>query len=342
MQQWFQDESRACFVVAEIGQAHDGSLGMAHAYIDAVADAGAHAIKFQTHLAHAESTPGEPWRVKFSKQDDRRYDYWKRMEFTADQWAGLAEHATAREIVFLSSAFSEEAVELLDGLAMPAWKIGSGEVTNDAMLRRMARTGKPLLLSSGMSTWAELDRAVAIIREEQADFLVFQCTSEYPTPAHHLGLNVLAQLRERYGCPVGLSDHSGTIYPSLAAAALGADMIELHVTWSKQCFGPDVPASVTLPELASVVEGVAFLQEAYRTPVDKDAAAERLGALKQMFEKSIVLREERPAGTTLTAADLTLKKPGTGLPAAQLEQVIGRRLQRDVAADTLLSEQDLE
>src|SRR5215467_15257875 len=152
--------SPQCCIVAEVAQAHDGSLGTAHAFIDACARAGADAIKFQTHIASAESTPGEPWRVKFSRQDASRYDYWKRMEFTAEQWRGLAEHANERGLIFLSSAFSFAAVELLERLGMSAWKVGAGEVTNLPLLERMARTGKPVLLSSGMSTWAELDAAV--------------------------------------------------------------------------------------------------------------------------------------------------------------------------------------
>ncbi len=155
---------RPALVVAEVAQAHDGSLGTAHAYIDAAAGAGADAVKFQTHIASAESTPGEPFRVKFSPQDATRYDYWKRMEFSRDGWRGLADHARQAGLIFLSTPFSFEAVELLDDLGMPAWKVGSGEVTNLPMLERMARTRRPVIVSSGMADFAELDRAVACVR----------------------------------------------------------------------------------------------------------------------------------------------------------------------------------
>jgi N-acetylneuraminate synthase len=324
-------------IVAEIAQTHDGSLGTAHAYIDAVARAGAGAIKFQTHIAAAESTPAEPFRVAFARQDKTRLDYWRRMEFTEEQWVGLAAHAREKGLVFLSSPFSFAAVELLERVGVPGWKVGSGEITNLPFLERLAATKKPVILSSGVSTWAELDRAVALFEE----VAVLQCTTAYPCPPEKLGLNVLAELSQRYRCPVGLSDHSATIYAGLAAATLGANLIELHVTFSRECFGPDVVASVTTAELAQLVEGVRFIERALANPVEKDRSAESLADLKQMFGKSIVAARDLPAGARLAAGDLALKKPGTGIPAARLLEIVGRILSRPVAADALLSESDL-
>ena len=141
-----------CLIIAEVAQAHDGSLGAAHAYIDAIADAGADAVKFQTHIAEAESTPHEPWRVKFSKQDATRYDYWKRIEFTEEQWLGLKQHADERNLIFLSSPFSIEAVDLLTRIGVRYWKIASGEVSNLPMLEHILKTRLPIILSSGMSS----------------------------------------------------------------------------------------------------------------------------------------------------------------------------------------------
>ena len=328
-------------LIAEIAQAHDGSLGTAHAYIDAVADAGADAVKFQTHIAAAESTPAEPWRVKFSPQDASRYDYWKRMEFTEKQWHGLAAHARERGLIFLSTPFSPEAVELLERVGVPAWKVGSGEVSNLPLLRRMAATGKPVILSSGMSPWDELDAAVKCVRGTGAPVAVMQCTTMYPTPPEKLGLNLLAELRKRYGCPVGLSDHSGTIFAGLAAVTLGADLLEVHVTFSRRCFGPDVPASITIEELAELVRGVRFVERALASPVDKEAMAANLDELRSTFGKSVVARCDLAAGTVLREEDLVLKKPGTGIPAVRLRSVVGRTLRRDVAADQLLQEEDL-
>src|SRR5262245_64297932 len=145
-----------CLIIGEIAQAHDGSLGFAHAFIDAIANAGADAVKFQTHIAAAESTPAEPWRVKFSRQDVTRYDYWHRMEFAEEHWVGLKQHAEARGLAFLSSPFSNEAVDLLEKIGMVAWKVASGEVSNARLPERVVATKRPLLLYTGMSGLADL------------------------------------------------------------------------------------------------------------------------------------------------------------------------------------------
>jgi len=333
---------RPVLVIAEVAQAHDGSLGTAHAFIDAVAEAGADVVKFQTHIAHAESTPHEPWRVRFSPQDTTRYDYWKRMEFTEAQWVGLRRHALKVGLDFMSSAFSLEAFELLERVGVFAWKVASGEVRNGEMLDRMAASGLPVFLSTGMSPLAEIDAAVARLRERGVEPTVLQCTSAYPTPPEKVGLNLLSDFRARWGCPVGLSDHSGTIWPSLAATALGADAVEVHVTLSRRAFGPDVPASVTPEELGRLVEGVRWLERARAHPVDKDAMAGELAPLRGLFMKSVVAARDLPAGTVLARADLAARKPGSGIPAERLDELVGRTLIRDVVADQLLAEEDLE
>jgi N-acetylneuraminate synthase len=331
-----------CLVIAEIAQAHDGSLGIAHSYIDAVANAGADAIKFQTHIASAESTPAEPWRVKFSTQDETRYDYWKRMEFSEPQWRELKQHATERGLLFLSSPFSAEAVEMLERLDIAGWKIASGEVNNRPLLEQIVQTGKPVLLSSGMSTLAELDAAIKLVRNANIPLGLMQCTTAYPCPPEKIGLNLLGEFEQRYGCAVGLSDHSGTIYPSLAAVALGARMVEVHVTFSREMFGPDVPASLTTGELRHLVEGVRMIETIRSHPVEKDKMTADMSSLRDLFTKSVVAREALPAGTVLLREHVAFKKPGTGLPAEQVEKVLGRRVRRDLAADTLLTEDDFE
>jgi N,N'-diacetyllegionaminate synthase len=332
----------SCLVIGEVSLSHDGSLGLAHAFIDAIAAAGADAVKFQTHIASAESTLAEPFRVKFSSQDATRYDYWKRMEFIEAQWMELANHARAKEVLFLSSPFSIEAVELLTRIGVPMWKVGSGEVSNDPMLDRMAETGLPILLSSGMSTLAELDRVVGRLQTRRVPLALFQCTTAYPCAPEKIGLNMLAVFRERYGCYVGLSDHSATIYPGLAAATLGADLIEVHVALSREMFGPDVVASVTTPELRQLVDGVRFIERMRANPVDKDAMADQMGELRAIFTKSIVARVAIEPGTVLTSEHLGFKKPGTGIPSARLSAVIGRRVRRHLDADALLQFDDFD
>jgi len=330
------------FVIAEVGQAHDGSLGQAHAYIEAIAKAGAHAVKFQTHIADAESSSEEKFRINFSYEDKTRYDYWKRMEFTPEQWAGLKKYADDRGLVFLSTPFSFEAVDLLRKLSMPAWKIASGETDNIPMITEMARDGMPLLLSTGLSDWSDVESAVNFIKSQGNDYGVFQCTSAYPCPSEEIGLNVIGELRGRFGCPVGLSDHSGDIYSSIAAVALGADIIELHAVFSKHCFGPDTNASVSIEDLARVVEGCRYIRSAIQNPVDKDALAASNSHLRTAFGKSLYAARNLESGAILTNNDVWLKKPATGILAKNLGDFLGRRIKAGVAQHHKFVPEDFE
>lgn len=330
-----------CLIIGEVAQAHDGSLGMAHAFIDAIAEAGADGVKFQTHIAAAESTQAEPFRVHFSQQDATRYDYWTRMEFKEEQWHSLAQHARERKLIFLSSPFSLQAVELLLRVGVPAWKIPSGEVSSTPMFDRIVETKLPVMLSTGMSPWSEIDAAANRIQDSNIPLLIFQCTTAYPCPPEKVGINLLEEIRQRYGCPVGLSDHSGKIYAGLAAATLGADILEVHVALSREMFGPDVPASVTTEELRQLVDGVRFIEIMQENPVDKDVIAKEMEPLRQAFFKSIVACSDLTEGTVLERGHLTVKKPGTGIPAEKLNSLVGRHLRRGVKRDELIQEEDL-
>ena len=344
MDTWLRDPARhrSCTIVGEVAQAHDGSLGMAHAFIDAIARAGADAVKFQTHIAAAESTPAEPWRKRFSPQDETRFDYWRRMEFTEEQWHGLKRHADEKGLLFLSSPFSMQALELLGRVGVAGWKVASGEISNGPMLDAMGRTGLPVLLSTGMSALPEIDGAVAQVRRHPVPLAVFQCASIYPSPPEAVGLNVLPELRQRYGCAVGLSDHSGTIFPGIAAAMHGIEMLEVHVALSRDMFGPDVVVSLTPDELATLVRGVRFVERMRDHPVDKAAVEAGAEGLRAIFMKSIVANGDLAAGTRLEQQHLALKKPGTGLPAEQMDSVLGRRLRHAVARDAQIRLEDLE
>lgn len=329
-------------IVGEIAQGHDGSVDAALHYIDRIADAGADAVKFQTHIAAAESTPSEPWRIKFSTQDATRYDYWKRMEFTEPQWGALRERAVTRGLKFYSSPFSLAAVDLLLRIGVDGFKVASGEIGSTEMIRQMAATGLPLIISTGMSSLSEIDATMSLLSDlGAADVCLLQCTSSYPTEPETLGLNVIDLFRSRYGVKVGLSDHSGTIFAGLAAATVGIDLLEVHVTSDRDQPGPDVSSSVTSQELRQLVDGVRFIEAARAHPVDKDRMAEDLLPMRELFTKSLVAKDALPAGTLLEAEHLVLKKPGTGIPAESLAEVVGRRLVRNVEADDLLSEDDL-
>ncbi len=335
-------KKRKCLIIAEVAQAHDGSLGMAHAFIDAVAKTGASGIKFQTHIANEESTIEEPWRIKFSLQDETRYDYWKRMEFTEPQWLGLMEHATESGLLFLSSPFSIKAFEMLSRVGVAAWKIASGEIDNEPLIQRMVESGLPLILSTGMSSLEEIDNIVNKILCCQKDLTILQCTSEYPCNPESWGLNMLSTFRSHYGCCVGFSDHSGDIFAGLAAAVLGAEMIEVHITFSKDMFGPDAPASITPAELQKLVQGVAEIERAIGNPVEKSKMASKLSQTRAIFSKSVVTALDLRKGTVLNYSNLALKKPGIGLSPRCFSELIGKKLTRDLSKDSFISESDFE
>lgn len=315
------------FIIVEVGNAHDGSLGMAHAYVDAVAKTGADAIKFQVHLAEAESSALEPFRVPFSYEDASRYDYWVRTGFTLEQWKGLKQHCDEVNIEFMASPFSQLAVDWLEEIGVRRHKIASGEVSNLLMLEKVARTGKPIVLSSGMSSFAELDEAILLIQSFGNELTVLQCTTSYPTPYERLGLNVVTELQQRYpGVKVGLSDHTGQLYASIAAVALGARALEFHVVFDRRSFGPDATSSLTVDEVGQLVAGVRGIETALYHPVDKsDASA--FQHLKNIFEKTLAVNKDLPAGHTLVFEDLETKKPANcGLPASKFRTIIGRQL----------------
>jgi len=199
------------YLIAEIAQAHDGSLGILHSYIDAVAKTGVQAIKFQMHIAEAESSIHEPFRIKFSKEDATRYDYWKRMEFSLDQWKEIKKHCDDAGLDFICSPFSNLAVDWLEEIGVHTYKIGSGEVNNLLLLEKIAQTGKPVIISSGMSSFAELDETVNFLKSKNTQFSILQCTTAYPTKPEQYGLNVIGELKKRYDVPIGFSDHSSKI-----------------------------------------------------------------------------------------------------------------------------------
>jgi len=328
-------------IIGEIGQNHDGSLGLAHAYVDALADAGADAIKFQTHIASAESTLDDEFRVKFSYQDQTRFDYWKRMEFTEQQWFELKRHAEERGIGFLSTPFSREAMGLLERIGVDAWKIGSGDTTELSIVDPILATGKPIIVSSGMSGWTEIDAVEQKLRKAQVQYSLLQCTSKYPTPLEDVGLNILAEMQARYNCRVGLSDHSGLLAPPISAIARGFSLIEVHATFDRRMFGPDVAASLTVDEISFLAQFAKDQRIMDTHPVDKDVMAGALKHQKNLFGRSLALVRDFAAGHVVREEDITLKKPGSGLTWADRTKIIGRPLARDVEMNRLLKTEDI-
>ncbi len=330
------------YLIAEIAQAHEGSLGILHSYIDAVAKTGVHAIKFQMHIAEAESSIHEPFRVKFSKEDATRYDYWKRMEFSLEQWKDIKTHCDEVGLDFICSPFSNLAVDWLEEVGVHTYKIGSGEVNNLLLLEKISKTGKPIMISSGMSSFDELDETVRFLKSKNAHFSILQCTTAYPTKPQQYGFNVINELKKRYNIPVGFSDHSSYISTGIAAVALGAEILEFHVVFHKDMFGPDAIASLTIEETKELVIAVERINSAQHNPIIK-SNNEAFKELKLIFEKSLAINKDLPKGHTITFNDLESKKPsGFGISAQQFPTVIGKKLTHNKAKWDFLNEDDLE
>lgn len=329
------------YIIVEIGQAHDGSLGTLHSYIDAVSKTGVDAIKFQTHIASAESSLQEPFRVNFSYEDKTRFDYWKRMEFSFEQWLEIKKHCDEVGLEFISSPFSIAAVDLLEKLDVKKYKIGSGEVTNYLMLDKIAKTGKDIILSSGMSNFNELDDVFKFLSAYNNKISVLQCTTQYPTNPENLGLNVITELKNRYEVPVGLSDHSGKIYPSIAATAMGAEILEFHAVFDRRQFGPDSKSSLEIDEIITLVEGVSYISSAISKPIDKNNNSE-FHELKKIFEKTLSINKSKREGEIIKLEDLEAKKPALmGVSASDYNFVIGKKLVRDLKKWDFINKSDL-
>lgn len=337
----YAEEGRT-FVIAEIAQAHDGSVGILHSFVEAVAATGVDAVKFQVHIADAESSALEPFRVRFSSVDATRYDYWKRMELPLSEWVRLKEKCDSLGVEFLATPFSNAAVDLLEQVGVCRYKVGSGDAANHLLLEKIARTGKEVILSTGLGELSELDEAVAFLKARGLPCAVMQCTTRYPTAADDVGLAWLSRFRERYGCPVGLSDHSGRIYAGLGAVALGAVAVEAHVAFDRRMFGPDARSSLEVDEFAQLVEGIRFLEKARRSGPDK-SLDDGKRELRRMFGKSLAVCRDLPAGHVLAFEDLEGKKPADGgLPVADMDKVIGRALSRDKQCWEFLRQEDLK
>ena len=326
------------FIIAEVGSVHDGSFGNAAKLIELAAECGADAVKFQTHIADAETTRDAPMPPYF--KGEPRFDYFERTGFSLAQWQALKTHAEECGIEFISSPFSMAAVELLEQVGVHRYKIPSGEVTNLPMLAAIARTGKQVLLSTGMSSWAEIDAAVEAIRRHSADLVVLQCTSAYPCPNERVGLNVIGQIIDRYGVPVGFSDHTLGNFAAFAAVASGAAVVEKHLTFSRRMYGSDAANAAEPEQFKDLVIGLRAIAVMRAHPVDKNDLVP-FSEMKRIFEKSIVAAVDIPMGVVVTADMLTVKKPGHGLAPQRLSEVVGRRAARPIPADHLIALDDL-
>ncbi len=328
-------DAHAVFVIAEAGINHNGDMGKAKELVVAAAECGADAIKFQTHLPEKEMLPdGET----AGYVGESLFGLLKRVELSPEQHRKLLTEAERRGILFLSTPFSREAADLLEELGVSAFKIGSGEMTNWPLLQHVAKKCKPIILSTGMSTLREVAESVAIVKALNENLILMQCTSTYPARYEDLNLGVIRIYQERFDIPVGLSDHSPGIYTAIGAVAMGACVLEKHFTLDRRWPGPDQKASIEPQELRELVLGARAVKAAMG---DAKVVLPEEVTVQRMARESVVALVDLEPGTLIAQEMVWVKRPGTGIPAWELERVIGRLVKRPVRANTLLTWEDL-
>ncbi len=327
-----------CFIVAEAGVNHDGAPEVARRLVEVAAECGAHAIKFQTFKADrvvSATAPKAEYQLQTTDATESQLEMLQRLELSPEAHRGLYTYCQERGVLFMSTPFDEESVDLLDELGVPVFKIGSGEITNWPFLEYVAGKGKPIILSTGMSYLSEVDEAVRVIRDAGCDQLVLlHCVSNYPSDPVDTNLRAMQTMATAFQEAVGYSDHTPGIEVALAAVALGACLIEKHFTLDKNLPGPDHKASLGPDELAALVQGVRTVEAALGCGRKGPAASEANTAV--VARRSLVAARDIPAGTTLTEELIAIKRPGGGLPPAMRPYLVGRRVHDAVPAGTLL------
>jgi N-acetylneuraminate synthase/N,N'-diacetyllegionaminate synthase len=326
------------FVIAEAGVNHNGDPALAVRLVDAAAAAGADAVKFQTFRVDAllsRVAPKAGYQVETTGAAESQHQMLARLELGPDRLAGLRDRAGERSVVFFSTPFDEGSADVLDALGVALFKIPSGEITNLPLLRHVAGKGRPVILSTGMSTLEEVEAAVMAIRAAGDPALaLLHCVSAYPAPAHETNLRAMDALAAAFGCPVGLSDHSLGIEIALGAVARGATIVEKHLTLDKSLPGPDHRASLEPGEFAAMVRGIRAVESALGDGVKRPMPSEL--DTRAVARKSLVAARALRAGEPLSADMVAVKRPGTGIAPADLPRVLGRRLARDLAADDVI------
>ena len=331
------------FVIAEAGVNHNGDEQLAHRLIEAASATGADAVKFQTfdpEALAAVSTPTAEYQRASGETGDQR-QMLARLALPRDAWPRLQAHAAECGLVFLSTPFDDESARLLDGLDVPAFKVGSGELTNIPFLERLASFGRPLLVSTGMADMLEVAQAVDAIRAAGNDHIaLFHCVSAYPARLEDANLRAMATMRAAFGVPTGWSDHTPGIELPIAAVALGASMIEKHLTLDRTMSGPDHAASLEPGEFASLVQAIHATESSLGSGQKRPVESER--AIAAVARRSLHWHATLPPGHVVTEHDLLALRPGTGVTPARQRELVGRRTARAVEAGAPVAENDLE
>lgn len=332
--------TRRTLIIAEAGVNHNGELDLAKKLIDAAADAGADMVKFQTFksdsLVTAAGAKADYQRRTTSPSESQR-EMLRRLELTPEMHRDLIAHCKARGIAFFSAAFDNESIDLLVSLGQTMFKIPSGQITDLVYLRKIGGLGKPVILSTGMATMEEIERAVAELEKAgtpRSRITVLHCTTEYPTPMEDVNLGAMNTIREKLGVEIGYSDHTPGIEIPTAAVAMGASVIEKHFTLDRSLPGPDHQASLEPAELKAMVRAIRNVEIALGDGVKRPVAGETNNAA--VARKSLVAARPIKAGERFTDVNITAKRPGTGISPMRLDEILGRNASRDFAVDELI------
>ena len=337
-------EGEPCLIIAEAGVNHNGDFVLAKNLIDAAHEAGADAVKFQAFRAEEVATAlanKALYQKETTGADESQLDMLKRLELTGNEFAELAEYSRGKGLMFLATPFDRQSVDLLDKLAVPAFKIASGEITNFPLLRHIARKKKPVILSTGMATLDEIGESLKIIRNEgQEEIILLHCVSCYPAQIADMNLTAMQTLKLTFGLPVGLSDHTIGVTIPAAAAALGACVIEKHFTLDKNLSGPDHRASLEPDELRQMVQAIRDVEKALGNGVVKPTPEEE--ANRKAARRSIVARVDIPRGTVIAEDMLEVKRPGDGIEPGNLHKIIGKKANINIRPNELITFTKLE
>lgn len=326
------------YIIAEAGVNHNGDLAIAKKLVDAAKEAGADAVKFQTFKAEnlvCKDARKAKYQLETTNQSETQFEMLKKLELDYAMHMELIKYCKTVGITFLSTPFDEDSIGLLEELGMDLYKIPSGEITNLPYLRKIAALGKPVILSTGMSTMEEVEESVEVLKSAgSGEITVLHCNTQYPTPMEDVNLNVIETMKRELGVSVGYSDHTQGIEVPIAAVALGATVIEKHFTLDRQMEGPDHKASLEPKELKEMVRSIRNIEKALGRSEKMPTESEK-GNIS-IARKSIVAKTEIQKGETLTESNITTKRPGTGLSPMLWDEVIGRKASRDFRADEMI------
>ena len=325
------------YIIAEAGVNHNGSLELAYRLVDAAKKAGVDCIKFQTFKSEnlvAKSAQKAAYQ-KNTTGDGTQVDMLKKLELSFDEFVALKKYCDQAGLCFLSTPFDFESIRFLDSIEMPFWKIPSGEVTNYPYLVALAKTGKPVVMSTGMCEEEEVREAIQALRANGAgNIRLLHCNTEYPTPFEDVNLKAMQTMKDAFGLDVGYSDHTAGIEVPVAAVAMGATVIEKHFTLDRNMEGPDHKASLEPDELAEMVRAIRHVEMALGTGIKTPSPSEKKNIA--VARKSIVAKKQIKKGETFTEENLTVKRPGSGISPMKWNEILGTRAGRDYEEDELI------